>query len=151
MTKDPSKRPSSAEILKMPYVRERMQQFVENTEMDNLLTTGAVFKKQRPTLRRINTKEVPPVDTPKFHPGQEMSTTNSSVPNATVVHMTPKERMAMKKEAEIQARQEEMKMAAAGAKKNYSIANQAKQRDMYEGIMGVPGAAAMQDYNPASV
>ena len=69
MTKDPSKRPSSAEILKMPYVRERMQQFVENTEMDNLLITGAVFKKQRPTLRRINTKEVPPVDTPKFHPG----------------------------------------------------------------------------------
>ena len=53
----------------MPYVRERMQQFVENTEMDNLLTTGAVFKKQRPTLRRINTKEVPPVDAPKFHPG----------------------------------------------------------------------------------
>ena len=38
-----------------------------------------------------------------------MSVTNSSVPNATVVNLTPKERMALKREAEIARRQEELK------------------------------------------
>ncbi len=123
MTKNPANRPSSAEILKMPYVRERMQQFVENTEMDNILTTGgAMYKKQRPTIRRINTRHDNQVEAKNFHPGQEMSGTTSSVPNATVVNLTPKERMALKKEAEIARRQEELKQAAHGAKQNYNMA-----------------------------
>ena len=105
MTKNPAERPSSAEILKMPYVRERMQQFVENTEIDNVLTSGAMYKKQRPTIRRINTRhEKAAADGNNFHPSQDMSNTNSSLPNATVVNLTPKERMALKKEAEIARR-----------------------------------------------
>jgi len=44
MQKDPKNRPSTAEILQMPYVRERMQAFVENSELDNMLQKG-VYKK----------------------------------------------------------------------------------------------------------
>ena len=62
MTKNPAERPSTAEILKTSYVRDRMQQFVENTEINNMLSKGAVFKKQRPTIRRTNTREVNEVE-----------------------------------------------------------------------------------------
>lgn len=41
----------------MPYVRERMQQFVESTEQENMLKSG-IFKKQRPTIRRTDTREI---------------------------------------------------------------------------------------------
>ena len=34
MTKDQTQRPSAAEILKMDYVRERMQEFVDGQEQD---------------------------------------------------------------------------------------------------------------------
>jgi hypothetical protein len=37
MTKNPANRPSTAEILKMDYVRARMQRFIEDTEMENNL------------------------------------------------------------------------------------------------------------------
>ena len=35
LCKDQKQRPSAAEILKMDYVRERMQQFVEQAEFNN--------------------------------------------------------------------------------------------------------------------
>ena len=35
MNKDQKKRPSTAEILKMDYVRQRMQQFVDDQELEN--------------------------------------------------------------------------------------------------------------------
>ena len=57
MTKKAADRPSTAEILKMPYVRERMQMFVESTEAENMLQQG-VYKKQRPTIVRSNTRDV---------------------------------------------------------------------------------------------
>ena len=46
MTKNPAQRPSTAEILRMPYVKERMTQFVQDSEMDQMLNGPAVFKKQ---------------------------------------------------------------------------------------------------------
>ena len=56
MTKNPAGRPSTAEILKMDYVRNRMQRFVEDAEMENNLS-NPVFKKQRPTIRRVPTAD----------------------------------------------------------------------------------------------
>ena len=80
MTKNPAQRPSTSEILKMPYVSQRMQAFVENQEMDNLMCEGTqVYKKQRPTIRRTNTN--------RFHPSQQenqMANTGSSVADATI-------------------------------------------------------------------
>ena len=70
MTKNPANRPSTAEILKMPYVTQRMQSFIENAEMENMLQKP-VFKKQRPTIRRADTKEVIQEGAAVgFHPGQ---------------------------------------------------------------------------------
>ena len=60
MTKNPAQRPSTAEILRMPYVKERMTQFVQDAEMDQMLNGPAVFKKQRPTMRRMGTQNVIP-------------------------------------------------------------------------------------------
>ena len=58
MTKNPAQRPSTAEILRMPYVKERMTQFVQDSEMDQMLNGPAVFKKQRPTMKRMGTQHV---------------------------------------------------------------------------------------------
>ena len=58
MTKNPANRPSTAEILRMPYVKERMTQFVQDAEMDQMLNGPAVFKKQRPTMKRMGTQHV---------------------------------------------------------------------------------------------
>ena len=65
MNKDQKKRPSTAEILKMDYVRQGMQQFVENQEIENQMRNAQVYKKQRPTIRRAATKEIIDAD---FHP-----------------------------------------------------------------------------------
>ena len=82
MTKNPAGRPSTAEILKMDYVRNRMQRFVEDAEMENNLS-NPVFKKQRPTIRRVPTADNNQVV--NFTPQQQaetMGTTNSSIPEA---------------------------------------------------------------------
>lgn len=62
LTKNPANRPSTSEILKMPYVSERMHAFVQSQEMANMMRQPT-FKKQRPTIRRTNTN--------RFHPSQE--------------------------------------------------------------------------------
>jgi len=69
MLKDQKKRPSTAEILKMDYVRSRMQQFIEDAEF-NLQASTPIYKKQRPTIRRAATKEVlePGSQAPQFTP-----------------------------------------------------------------------------------
>jgi len=54
MTKDPAQRPSSGDLLAMPYVRDRMTNFLQNAEMDQMLE-NAIYKKQRPTIHRKNT------------------------------------------------------------------------------------------------
>ena len=74
MTKNPAERPSTAEILKMDYVRDRMQRFVEDAEMENNLA-NPVFKKQRPTIRRVATNENNKLN---FNPSQadNMAATN---------------------------------------------------------------------------
>jgi len=122
MTKTPANRPSTAEILKMDYVRDRMQRFVEDTEMENNMQ-NPVFKKQRPTIRRVGTRENNQI--PDFTPAQarELDSTSTSIPNATVQFqgkdmsaaqnntLTPKERMALRKAEEIKKREEELKQA----------------------------------------
>lgn len=75
-----------------------------------------VFKKQRPTIRRLGTREN--VQVPDFTPNQaqELDSTSTSIPNATVQFqgkdmsasqntLTPKERMALKKAEEIKKRE----------------------------------------------
>ena len=151
MTKKPANRPSTAEILKMPYVRERMRNFVESTET-NLLEVGApVFKKQRPTIKRLATREMAAPENnaagANFHPGQNMNVTNTSVPNVTV-DLTPKQRMEKRRQEEIARRQEELKQAAHGAKQNYTQANAQRQKNTFESIMGAPNQT---DFDPSSV
>ena len=48
--------------------------------------------------------------------------------------------MAKKKAEAIAKREEEMRLAAQGAKQNYDMAKQTRQQHTYESIMGVPGA-----------
>ena len=120
MTKDQTQRPSAAEILKMDYVRERMQEFVDGQEQDAQFN-APIYKKQRPTFRRAATKEVIEVTSggPNFRPQQELESTSSSIADAQV-DLTPKQRMQMRKELEARQREEEMKQAARGAIGNYS-------------------------------
>ena len=55
----------------MDYVRERMQQFVEQAEFNNQMASQPVFKKQRPTIRRAATKEIIEYgDAPNFNPSR---------------------------------------------------------------------------------
>jgi NIMA (never in mitosis gene a)-related kinase len=93
LCKNPANRPSTAEILKMPYVTDRMRSFVENAEMDAMLQSG-VYKKQRPTIVRSNTRMI----AEEFHPGQaSLNTTASSTANAQSVTLTPKQLMEKRK------------------------------------------------------
>ena len=64
----------------MDYVRSRMQRFVEDAEMENNLA-NPVFKKQRPTIRRVATNENNKLN---FNPSQAegLATTNSAIPEA---------------------------------------------------------------------
>ena len=145
MTKDQTKRPSTAEIFKMDYVRSRMQQFVENAEQD-ILENGGVYKKQKPTIVRANTRELIAAGD-GFHPDQDLSTTGGSdLPNVQV-DLTPKERMKLRKEAEIKRREEEMKAAARGAKANYTQAKVTRQQNHFESIMNA--SARVPNFDPA--
>ena len=87
-----------------------------------MLSKGAVFKKQRPTIRRTNTREVNEAGQ-QFHPGQQegLQTTASSIPDVNIT-LTPAQRMAKKKAEAIAKREEEMRLAAQGAKQNYDKA-----------------------------
>lgn len=70
----------------MDYVRSRMQQFVENAEIDNMMA-NPVFKKQRPTIRRMTT--VANNQAPNFTPDAEtLATTSSAIPEPTI-QLTP--------------------------------------------------------------
>ena len=124
MTKNPANRPSTAEILKMPYVRERMQQFVESTELDNMMAQP-VYRKQRPTIKRTNTQRNNELQDQNinvnFQPAQntaELMGTNTSLPDVAVT-LTPAQRLAAKKQEAVRKRQEELHQAAQGAKANY--------------------------------
>ena len=108
MTKDSRQRPSTAEILKMPYVAQRMQAFVENTEMDNMIQrSNTLYKKQRPTIRRGNTRhgiDFNPV------PANEMSTLETTNQSQQItVELTPAQRMAQRKAEANAKREEELK------------------------------------------
>ena len=41
----------------MPYVRERMNNFIHNDEIDQMLQTGIFFKSQ-PTFKRITSRAI---------------------------------------------------------------------------------------------
>ena len=66
--------------------------------MDQMLNGPAVFKKQRPTMKRMGTQHVIAANNPQdFHPGADgPGVTNTSIPAVAVV-LTPKQRMEERK------------------------------------------------------
>ena len=106
-----------------------------------LAAGSAVYKKQRPTIRRADTREI--VD--NFHPSQgtsSHSTTASSNASSATVQMTPAQRMKAKKIAEADARAEELHRAAQGAKGNYDQARARRTEQSFENIMKQVGGGS---------
>ena len=133
----------------MDYVRQRMQQFIEDTEFNNQQAAQPIYKKQRPTIRRAATKEVVAIgDNPNFTPQQMPMMETSSVPEDATAHMTPKERMAYRKQQEALRREEEMRQAAHGAKQNYADAKVYRQVNNFENIMSVANPAHVANFDP---
>ena len=124
MAKDPAQRPSSVEILQMPYVRERLQ---AAQELESL--ASGVFVKQAPTFKR---------------------TATGVTVDLTEISLTPQQRLAQRKAEAVLKREQELKNAAHGAIENYEVARNRSTGMTYEQVMGVEeekkggGAAAHQ-------
>ena len=112
--------------------------------MDQMLNGPAVFKKQRPTMKRMGTQHIiaHKDQQQQFHPGQEEAgITNTSIP-AVAVELTPKQRMEERKRQEADARAAVMTTEARGAINNYAQARMTRQQNTYNHMMSNPHAAA---------
>ena len=106
MEKDPAQRPSSVEILQMPYVRERLQ---AAQELESL--ASGVFVKQAPTFKR---------------------TATGVTVDLTEISLTPQQRLAQRKAEAVLKREQELKNAAHGAIENYEVARNRSTGMTYE-------------------
>ena len=121
LEKDPTKRPSAREILKMPLIRQKAEEFLQQNQLSRSKTM--VFKKNLPQVRQSI----------KLPTQAERQAQEQPQAADEFAGLTPKERMQLKKEKAQQEQMELMKAGAAQAKQNYQIANQKKLEQIYSG------------------
>ena len=127
LNKNAQERPSVAQILQMPIVRQKMIDFVNN---GGLTSAGGgqngIYIKNNPTLKSQPSlpRQVPQQQQNQFQ--QQVQQAHSNNEEDELKHLTPKERIAKKKEMETQRKIMEAKNFAVQASQNYAKASEMK-------------------------